>query len=218
MKGIDPMPAQPEKRRYAKLTEDQWAKAEAAWSSGSATLPMLAHQFGISERGLQSRFAKRGLEKGESAKALAARVVARVRQEHAEQADTLTERALAIRETTYRNAAKIERAIMDRLDAAAADPDQTFKAAAAIKMLTNAASALERLHTLKRSALGITDEDLKSDEVPVLVIHNLTEAQISTLRQRQDDEDGFGGDILDLTPEPNTSEDEDVVCESGEIS
>ncbi len=41
----------------------------------SATLPELAHRTGVTERGLQARFARRGIEKGEAAKVLAAQVV-----------------------------------------------------------------------------------------------------------------------------------------------
>lgn len=65
------MNAQPAKRRYNRLSEDQWREAEALWSSGSATLPELAHQFGTTERGLQAHFAKVGVSKGASAKVLA---------------------------------------------------------------------------------------------------------------------------------------------------
>lgn len=202
------------KRRYVRLTEDQWAEAEAAWTSGSATLPELAHRFGATERALQARFARRGLEKGQAARALAAQVVERVRQEQETQAETLTDRALAIREATYSNATKIERAIMERLDAAAADPAQTFAAAAAVKMLTNAAAALERLHTLKRSALGINDDDMNNDELPVLVIRNLTQDRIDELRKRQREEDDFGGDEIDNIDDADAiSDDDEVIME-----
>lgn len=211
------MTAPSTKRRYVKLTEAEWAEAEAAWASGSTSLPELAHRFGATERALQAHFAKRGLEKGQAAKALAAQVVARVQKAQEADADTLTERALTIRETTYDNAAKIERMIVERLDAAAADPDQTYAAAAAVKMLTNAAAALERLHALKRNALGITDEDMKTDEVPVLVIRNLSDAEVASIRQRQDDEDAFENDVSDDNNKAAEATDEEIVCESGYV-
>ncbi|MFK5596352.1 hypothetical protein ACFZ8E_05025 [Methylobacterium sp. HMF5984] len=212
------MTAQTVKRRYTRLADNEWAEAEALWSSGAATLPELSHQFGITERGLQARFARRGIEKGESAKALAAQVVARVQRENEVQVDALTERALAIRETTFSRADKIERMIVDRLDAAAADPAQTYAAAAAVKMLGNAAAALERLHTLKRNALGITDDDMNSDEVPVLVIRNLTKSQIMEMRQKQDDEDAFDGDISNDADSDPASDDNGIAYEHEEAA
>lgn len=207
------MTAPPTKRKYVQLDEAEWAEVEALWSFGSATLPEIAHRFGISERGLQAHFVKRGIAKGQSAKALAAQVVARVQREQADAADTLTARALAIRETTFDHADKIERMIVERLDAAAADPAQTYAAAAAVKMLGNAAAALERLHTLKRSALGITEDDMNSDEVPSLVIRNLTDANIIEMRRRQAEEDELDGDIPDDGLDDVSSEIEEIVFE-----
>lgn len=210
------MNAQPMKRRYVRLADDQWAEAEAAWASGSATLPELAHRFGVTERGLQARFAKRGIEKGEAAKALAAQVVARVKEEQAADVETLVERAATIRETTYAHAAKVERMIVDRLDAAAADPSQTFAAAAAIKMLTNAASALERLHSLKRSALGISDDDVSDDEMPVLLIRDMTRGEIEDMRRKQDEEDALDGTLIEVGISARPVEDDDAVYEDGD--
>lgn len=197
------------KRKYVALNEAEWAEVEAAWSLGGATLPELSHRFGVSERGLQARFARRGLTKGASAKVLATQVVARVKQEQADAADTLTARALVIREATFDHADKIERMLVERLDAAAADPSQTFAAAAAVKMLGNAAAALERLHALKRSALGITNEDMSSDEVPTLVIRNLTDANIIEMRRKQAEEDDLDGDL----PDEASSDADEIVFE-----
>ncbi|ACK86129.1 hypothetical protein [Methylorubrum extorquens] len=202
------------KRRYVKLTEAEWAEAEAAWASGSASLPELAHRFGVTERGLQARFAKLGLEKGATAKALAAKVNARVKKEVEAQADTTTERALTIREATYGHACKIETMILDNLEAAAADPDRIYTAAASVKMLTNAAAALERLHTLKRNALGITDDDMNADEVPVLVIKNLSDIEVASIRQRQSDEDEFDNDSIEGEDEGAEASEDEIVCES----
>ncbi|MCP1557273.1 UNVERIFIED_ORG: hypothetical protein J2W75_003911 [Methylorubrum zatmanii] len=204
------------KRRYVRLSEDQWAEAEAAWTSGSASLPELAHRFGATERALQAHFAKLGLEKGSAAKTLAAKVAVRVKEQQESDVGTLTERALTIRETTYSYATKIERMIVERLDAAAADPDQVYAAAASVKMLTNAAAALERIHTLKRSALGITDEDMNTDEVPVLVIKNLSDIEVASIRQRQSDEDEFDNDSIEGEDEAVEAPEDEIVCENGD--
>lgn len=204
------------KRRYVRLSEDQWAEAEAAWTSGSASLPELAHRFGATERALQAHFAKLGLEKGSAAKTLAAKVAVRVKEQQESDVGTLTERALTIRETTYSYATKIERMIVERLDAAAADPDQVYAAAASVKMLTNAAAALERIHTLKRSALGITDEDMNTDEVPVLVIKNLSDIEVAYIRQRQSDEDEFDNDSIEEEDEAVEAPEDEIVCKNGD--
>lgn len=204
------------KRRYVRLSPDQWAEIEAAWSSGATTLPELAHRFGATERAIQAHLNKRGLEKGSAAKALAAQVVARVRAEQEVRADSLTERALAISEGTYSAAERIEMMMLDALDAAAADPAQTFIAAARVKMLGNAAAALERLHTLKRSALGINDDDMKSTELPTFVVRNLTQEEIDRMRHAHDEEDALSGDVIDMGFDHEEQDDDDVIREGAD--
>lgn len=210
------------KRRYVKLPEDQWAEVEALWSAGSATLPELSRTFGVTQRTLQARFAKRSVEKGASAKALAIQVNARVQAAQGANVEDLAERAKIIRETTYAAAEKVERMIVASIDAAADDPSKTYVAAASVKMLTNAAAALERLHALKRSALGINDDTLMDDEAPTLHILNLTVSDVAKMRREQQAEgnllaeemggDVIDGDVIDILPD-DQADDDDITIE-----
>lgn len=191
------------KRRYIKLPEDRWIEIEALWSAGAATLTELSQRFGVTERTLQARFARRGIEKGAAAAALAIEVTARVQAERAADVEDLVERARVIRDATYTAAEKVERMIVASLDAAATDPGQTYAAAASIKMLANAAAALERLHGLKKSALGINDDDMNNAELPVLLLRDLSSADIERMRQEEDDD----ADIAD-------TDENDVIVEA----
>ena len=69
--------------------------------------------------------------------------------------NTITHRAKENREATYTNAAIVEGLVMAQLALAQKDPAQAFKAATALKILSLAASALERLHATKLRALGL---------------------------------------------------------------
>ncbi|KMO43603.1 hypothetical protein VQ03_07635 [Methylobacterium tarhaniae] len=192
------------KRRYVVLRADQWREVEALWEAGDATLPELSQRFGVTERTLQAHFAKHGTVKGSAAKALAVKVTARVQAEQAADVEDLVERAKVIRDATYTAAEKVERMIVASLDAAAADPGQTYAAAASVKMLANAAAALERLHALKKSALGINDDDMTNADLPVLVLRDLSSADIERMRQEEDDD----ADIVD------TDDDNEIVLEN----
>ncbi|KMO11158.1 hypothetical protein [Methylobacterium indicum] len=94
----------------------------------------------------------------------------------AQEADVegFAERAKPIRDTTVAAASKTERMLAATLDAVEDDPSQIYAAAAKVKLLMNAATTFERLHALKRAALGINDDTLVSDEMPALQIVNLT--------------------------------------------
>ncbi|KTS30476.1 hypothetical protein NS228_12860 [Methylobacterium indicum] len=188
-------------RRYVKLTEAQWVEVEALWAAGAATLTDLSQRYGITERGLQARFARRGIEKGAGAKALAVEVTARVQAEQAADVEDLVVRAKLIRDTTVSAAEKVERMIVASLDAADADPGQIYAAAAKIKLLMNAASTLERIHTLKKVALGINDDGPLNDDLPVLVLRDLSSADIERMRQDQDDAEIIDTDENDVIVE-----------------
>lgn len=176
-------------RRYTRLSPATWAEIDALWSTGEPTLAELADRYGCTERALQAHFAKNGVTKGSAAKALAGRVTERVLAATLPDEDVTTQRALEVRESAYANAVMIETMIVARLHAAAADPATTFAAAASVKMLGVAAAALERLHGLKRAALGLGDDDYRDDDLPVLVLHDLSAEEITEMHKTQGDDD-----------------------------
>ena len=176
------------KRRYQKLTPAVWAEIEALWATGEPTLAELAHRYGVTTRALQARFSKRGLVKGAAASALAIAVKERVLGQALPDEDDLVRRARDVRETAYSSAVRLEAMLVACLDAATKDPSATFAAAAQVKMIGTAAQAIERLHGLKRVALGLTDDSHMNDDLPVLAIADLTEEEIVAMRSQDDDD------------------------------
>ena len=101
-------------------------------------------------------------------------------------------------EATYTNATIIEDLIMAQLWIAQKDPTQAFKEATAVKMLSLAASALERLHATKSRALGLDRENVVPDELPVLTFRDLTPAELKAFQERDeaDEERELGAPIV----------------------
>lgn len=190
------------KRKYARLTPATWATIEGLWASGSATLPEIAERFGVSARAIQSHMSQRGIGKGSAAEALAAEVRSGVLSRTMGEPDDLVARAAAIREGAVQGAEKVERLLHAALDAAAADPGKVFALAASAKALALAAQTLERLHKLKRSALGLGDDDTLSDELPTLLIEDLSASDIAAMREDDEEDDG---------PKARQDEDNEVV-------
>lgn len=181
----------PAKRPYTRLKPAEWAEVEELWASGAATLAELSNRYGMSGRALQLHFAKRGIAKGSTAAALGAQVRAKVQVSVLADADDLAQRAVSIREGAYQGAMRIERLLLAALDEASADPSKLFALTATAKATALAAQTLERLHSLKRSALGITDDATLDDDLPVLQILDLTSNEIETMRENSDEaEDG----------------------------
>ena len=176
------------KRKYVRLDPSTWSEIEALWETGDTTLEELEARYAVSRRALQSHFAKRKLVKGSKAAALAAVVKKKVFSE-VPNADEMTMRAKATREAAYRNAVIVEELIMAQLSAAQKDPSQAIKAASAIKALSLAAAGLERVHELKWRALGLDKDSALSDELPILVVQDLTEEEIKAMQEREEHND-----------------------------
>lgn len=173
----------PEKRKYRRLSESAWAEVRALWEVGDTSLEELSARFDISKRALQLHFARHDVKKGAKARELAAAVEKEVFGAEFTDKETLVERAKDIKECTYANVQVIENLIMAQLDLAQKDSSQAYKAASAMKMLSLAASALERTHHLKRTALGLDKDDpTVSEEMPVLIFRDLSKEDLEAIK------------------------------------
>src|SRR5665811_215617 len=156
-------------RKYVRLSLSVWAELRAYWESGDHTLAELSDRYGVSPRAIQSHLSKLGSIKGSKAAEMAAVVQKEIFKDELGDRDTLVFRAKETREATYANAKIVEGLIMAQLRIAQKDPTQAFKAATALKTLSLAASALERLHATKLRALGLDQKNALPNELPVLV-------------------------------------------------
>lgn len=175
------------KRKYTRLLPSQWAEIAAYWESGDHSLAELSESYGVSTRAIQDHLSKLGCKKGAKAAEMAAAAKEQVFRAELGDQDTIVARARETRERTYSNATRIEDLIMAQLELAQKDPAQAYKAAAAIKMLSLAASAVERLHDTKSRVLGVDKDSLLPDELPVLTIRDLTSAEIEALQKPLED-------------------------------
>jgi arsenate reductase-like glutaredoxin family protein len=176
-------------------------------------LAELSDRYGVSTRTLQAHFEKHGTVKGSKAREIAAAVKEEVFGEMLDDPDLKLKRAKETREAAYRNAVVVENLVMAQLHDAQKDPATAYKAAAAIKTLSLAAATLERTHTLKWSALGLDRDSALSDELPVLILQDLTKKEIEQMRASQTEDDV----ALDLGVDSKAAEQpDDIVSEDGD--
>lgn len=196
------------KRKYVRLPHSAWAELRAYWESGDHSLNELSDRYGVSRRAIQSHLSKLGSIKGAKAAEMAAAVQKEIFKDELESPDTLVHRARETRETTYANAKIIEALMMAQLQFAQKDPTQAFKAATALKALSLAASALERLHATKSRALGLDRENSLPDELPVLILRDLNSTELEAL---QTPDDGDEENDFDAPLVPVVSADTETV-------
>jgi hypothetical protein len=182
---------------------------------------MLSAEYRVSRRTLQLHFEKHATVKGSKAAAIAAAVKQEVFDTCLEDIDLIANRARETREAAYRNAVAVEGLIMAQLKLAQDDPAQALRVASSIKMLTLAAGGLERLHTLKQNALGLDKDSVFQEELPVLVMRDLTTEELEKMRAANDDDDHDGADSEtapasgDTDDSFDSDEDNDEIAISG---
>lgn len=176
-----------ERRKYTRLSESAWAEARALWEVGDSSLEELSAHFAISTRALQLHFAKHGVKKGARARTLAAAVETEIFRRELSDKELLIERAKETKELAYANAQVVERLVMAQLKMAQENPSEAFKAGTALKMLSLASATLERLHGLKRIALGLDKENVIAEELPQLIFRDLSKEELEAIRATHDD-------------------------------
>jgi hypothetical protein len=205
-----------EKRKYRRLSESEWAEARALWEVGDSSLEELSAHFGVSKRALQFHFKKHDVKKGSKARELAASIEKEVFRAELTNKDLLVGRAKDIRERAYSNARVIENLIMAQLEQAQKDPSQAYKASSAMKILSLAASTLERTHQLKKTALGLDKDPAIAEELPVLTFRDLSKEDLEKIKADQAEKWG-DDDVIDPEHKSASDADEDPDEEENEI-
>ena len=195
------------KRRYKRLTAEEWAKARAAWATGAITADELARSCGCSVRAIQLHMAKHEVAKGSAAAALASAAEARLLADALPSEADLATRIRQTREGIYIDASTIQELVMSNVRLAQ-DPTTALGAVAALRALDLAATAIGRTQRLRWAALGLDRDSPVSDELPELVIRELTADELTELRERHSREDAQAGQHL-----PGLEDDDDLVIE-----
>jgi hypothetical protein len=170
------------------LAPSRWAEIRALWETGETTLSELSDRYGVATRTLQAHFAKQDTVKGSKAKEIAAAVTEAVFADNFEDRDVRIAKGREARSKAFANASTIEALIMAQVQEAQKDPTASFRATGAIKALSIAAQALERIHAMKWSALGL-DRQEDTDELPGIVIMDLGEEELEEMRRAQGEDD-----------------------------
>ncbi|MGF7163426.1 hypothetical protein FHS85_005089 [Rhodoligotrophos appendicifer] len=193
-------------RKYVRLSLIQWAQVRARWEAGENTLEELSAEFSVSRRAVQAHLSKHGVVKGAAAAEIAASVREEVFSECLDNHDLTLSRARSTREAAYAHALTIENLIMTQLKLAS-DPSQVARASAGVRMLVSAAAGLERLHELKYRALGLEKADHLQDQLPEIIIRDLSQEEITELQAAEEGDDDLESGLV----EPLCSEDDVIV-------
>ena len=195
------------KPRY--LTPKQWAEAEALWESGNVTLDDLVKKFGRARSTFERHFSKHKVTRGAKAAATKKRVEEVIVKAAVDDAMILAARVRETKEDHYKMSSGIGKLIWREILNAEKAGAPLATALNNIKALKEAATGLKAVREERWAVLGLDRPDaVDPDELPELVISELTADQVQELRDRDHTELEVDADIKDIY-------DDDAVVEEG---
>lgn len=196
-----------------RLTPKQWAEAEALWESGFVTYEDLRKKFGLAQSSFERHFKKKGIVKGAKAAATKKKVEEKLEAAAIDEATVLAARIRETKEQHYTMANNLGKLIWSEILEAKRNNQPVAVAMNNIKTLREAIASLAVVRAEKWSVLGLDKPDaVDPDELPELVISELTAEQIEELRRRDESE----LDDLDASPNQNAVQTDDEDPNAGE--
>ena len=199
------------KRTYIRLSEEEWQRVTDLYSAGGLTLAETATRYGVSIRAIQIHLDK---AKPATPAPSASAPMPRLRL-LAPSVLTPATHVHCIKETkasAYADAAALQALLVDALATIKASTD--LPATACVRACDQAAVALERIHKIRRMALGIgKEDDVAERPLPELPIRELTAREVEVIRNRQEAEDSEYDALPSLPDEQDGDDDDDVVVD-----
>lgn len=176
-------PAKP--KRKGKLSEREWAEATALWEQGAVTYGQLAEKFDRHEQSFVQYFRRRGIKKGSARAKTMAKVETAVEKQLVNDAAIIAARIKETKEEHYKMASGLAKLTWGEILKAKQDGVPVGTAINNLKALESAMNVLKKAREERYAVLGLDRPDaIDENDVPELVISELTADQIEALRAR----------------------------------
>lgn len=176
--------ASPVKRR---MTQELWAEATAMRASGEYTLSELSEKFGVTIETLSRRFKRDNVKKGEDS--VASLIKRSVVDSAATRAKERAERAENRRNDFDGYANAIAKLVVKTVATCSKEGKPFSTIEGDIKALQRAADAINKSFATVSKALQLDIVEGEEDDIPKLLVGQLTEEQVRQYRQIQHEED-----------------------------
>lgn len=167
------------------MTPKKWAEAEAMWESGDFLMEDLVKKFGVARSTLERHFAKKGTVKGAKAAVTKKKVEEHLTKAAIDEAAILAARIKETKEEHYKMASALTRLTWAEILEAKKAGHPVAVALNNIKALDAAMTVMKKAREERFAVLGLDRPDaVDPDELPELVIAELTAEQVQQLRDR----------------------------------
>lgn len=172
-------------KRKGKLSEREWAEATALWEQGAVTYGQLAEKYDRHEQSFAQYFRRRGIKKGSARAKTMAKVESAIEKQLVNDAAIIAARIKETKEEHYKMASGLAKLTWAEVLKAKQDGVPVGSAINNLKALESAMNVLKKAREERYAVLGLDRPDsVDENDVPELVISELTADQIEALRAR----------------------------------
>ena len=181
------------------VTKKEWAEIEALWESGSVTLPDLVAKYGRVKNTFLRYFKANGIVKGSKVAKTKKAIEKKLEVAATTDASIIAMRIKETKEQHYKMSSGLAQLAWNEVVKAKTDGVPVAVAASNLKALDLAMNVLKKAREERFAILGLDRPDaVDPDELPELIIAELTAEQIQTLRD---------ADVSDIASLPTNQND-----------
>lgn len=161
-----------------RLTPAEWEEVKTLWELGTVTLAELQDRFGVRSDTLQKRLKGEGVVKGARAAEMGA-----IAEDVAKDTAVINAKRVAdTKESHYSYAEALAKLVMQEVVETKKNKKPIALADANLAALNKAAKTLEVIRKERYTILGLDKEDGDPDDIPELMISEMTEEQIRDIQ------------------------------------
>ena len=170
------------RQKHTRLTNKQWAEATALWELGDVTLQDLSEKFGPAPETFSRKFKKLGVKRGSKAKEHAKEIKKAVQEASVDETAVRATRAKKTKDDHYKWSEVISKAAMGEYLKAMQEGRAVSTTLPNLKALDKIMDILKKARDERWIVLGLDKDDVGIEDLPDLIIRELTADQIAELR------------------------------------
>lgn len=168
-----------------RLTPAEWATIEEMWASGSVTLEQLEEQFLVSAPYLSKKLSERGIKKGSRSAELAAAATEKVKETLVDVHAKKMTRVAETKDEHYKFAQTLSKLTFQLVAQQVQKGGSIADIRDDIRTIKDAMTAIAIARDERFRVLGLDKDEDTGDEVPALIVTEMTAADIEELRKKQ---------------------------------
>ncbi|MBO6510632.1 MAG: hypothetical protein JJ979_19480 [Roseibium sp.] len=180
-----------------RLSPAEWAEMTARYEAGTVSIQDLSNEFGVSKSAISQKFRRDNVVKGSKAPQISAAVTQKAVENAVSSEEERQKRIDETKKQSYQSATMIHVMTHKLLVDTAKNSHPMDSIAGDLKALKAAAEIFQKTKDQRYHILGI-DEAMGDEEEPEILISDLSEEEIETLKGQEEEDDGELAELDDM--------------------